>query len=159
MGRRYEDENKRGRRETPSTKNYKDRAKQTAEQTPARSPGSTYWLIVKDGNGLMEDVFTTNLDGSGEALPVFSLKEEAEAFIGSGSLGDGWRTRESRTGETISVLYTLCAGVEYVALDPPPEAEGTEGFTVLSRKSFVVRATDGGKAPQPRDPGVEIDEG
>ncbi|MDP8926593.1 MAG: hypothetical protein M3M97_06725 [Actinomycetota bacterium] len=126
--------------------NETNRAKRTAERASDRSPGSTYWLIAKDGNGPME-VLTMGLDGGDEVLPVFSFKEEAEMFLRLGGEGDGWRVRESGAGEVVSVLYGPCAGVKEVALDPLPEmvAERKVGLVSLGRKSFAEHLTNGGR--------------
>ena len=124
----------------PDTK--MNRAKRTAEQAsgraPRRQPGCAHWLITKNGNGPLE-VFTTNLSGGEEALPVFSHEEEAEMFLYLGGLGEGWRARESAAGEVTSILCGLCAGVKKVALDPLPKMldEKTVGLVSLERERFL----------------------
>ena len=72
-------------------------------------------------------------------MPVFSFKEEAEMFLRLAVTGKGWHVRETTTGELISVLYGPCAGVERVALDPPPEsfAEEITDLVSLRRERFV----------------------
>ncbi len=132
---------------TPEPDSETNRAKRTAEQAsrqasrraPGRQPGSSYWLLVRNENGGLE-VLATGLAGGEEALLVFSHEEEAEMFLRLWEVGfDGWQVRESTSGELISVLYGLCAGVERVALDPLPEmvAERTVGLVSLSRERFV----------------------
>lgn len=107
-------------------------------------------LIVEHHNGGME-VLTIN-PGGGETLPVFSFKEEAELFLQFGVSGTGWWVRETTAGELISILYGPCAGVEKVALDPPPGllGEAAVGLVSLSRKDFVrILVAEGGPA-EPR---------
>ena len=96
------------------------------------------WLIARDDCSQMK-VLTINLCGDGEALPVFSFKEEAEMFLQFAMLDKGWLVRETTTGELISVLYGPCAGVGRVALDPPPEifAEAMTYLVSLRRERFV----------------------
>src|ERR671932_220736 len=71
--------------------------------------------------------------------PGFSFKEEAEMFLQYAVADKGWLVRETTTGELISVLYGPCAGVERVALDPPPEifAEAMTYLVSLRRERFV----------------------
>ena len=96
------------------------------------------WLIVKHHNDRMA-VLTVSAGGDSEALPVFSFEEEAEMFLQFGVSKTGWQVRETTAGELVSVLYGPCAGVEKVALDPPPEIVGKAmvGLMSLSRKDFA----------------------
>jgi hypothetical protein len=77
--------------------------------------------------------------GGRKALPVFPYKEEAELFLGLGTLGAGRRIRESGAGELVSVLCGYCKGVEVVALDPLPEVAAVKmiGCISLSRERFM----------------------
>lgn len=102
-----------------------------------RPPGPAYWLIANKEHGRIE-VLTLDRDGQ-ETLPVFGHEEETELFLQLGGVGDGWRVRETTTGELISMLYGPCAGVKEVALDPLPDmfADGSVGFVSLPRKRFV----------------------
>jgi hypothetical protein len=99
-----------------------------------------YWLIAKSENSRVE-VLTLDRDGE-EMLPVFSYEEEGEMFLRLRGVDDGWRIRESRIGELISLLYGPCAGVKEVALDPLPEmvAERTVGLVSLDRERFIESA-------------------
>lgn len=108
------------------------------ERGAGRPPGSTYWLIAKNENGRME-MLTICLPDGEEALPVFSFREGAEAFLGLGGFGSGWRVKESRAGELVSVLMGPCAGVGRVALDPLPEtvARKTVELLSLDRERFM----------------------
>ena len=102
-----------------------------------RQPGSMYWLIARNHSDRVEAL--TIESGNGRALPVFSFEEEAELFLGLGSVGQDWWVRESGAGEIVSVLYGPCAGVRSVVLDPLPEmvADGAVDLVRLSRKRFV----------------------
>jgi hypothetical protein len=100
-----------------------------------------YWLIFNYEGHKME-AFTADLDGLGEALPVFGFEEEAEMFVFLSSLETRWKTRETSTGELLSILYGLCRCVDRVALDPLPNegAHDTPGF--VSRRRFARLLAD-----------------
>ncbi len=94
------------------------------------------WLIVKQRcSGL--GVFTIGR----HMLPVFSFREEVEAFLQFEGAADGWQARETTCGELISILYGPCKDVEHISLDPLPKIVG---HMSLSRKAFVeaLFATD-----------------
>ncbi len=67
-------------------------------------------------------------------LPVFSFREEAEAFLYFEGAGDGWQARETTCGELVSILYGPCGDTERVSLDPLPKIAELMSF---SRKAFV----------------------
>ena len=77
--------------------------------------------------------------GGAQALPVFSGEGEAEMFLWlGGAFEDGWRVRQTSTGELVSILCGPCAGVGSVALDPSPGmAAETLRLTSVGRKRFV----------------------
>ena len=127
----------------------------SAEQTPRKSSGSSYWLIARNENGRIE-VSTVCLPNGEEALAVFGHEEEAELFLWLEVSSHGWRTRESSAGELVSVLYGLCKGVEKVVLDPPPRmlAEKTVGLVSMKRERFVDFVTGGEKQ---LDPAIRAD--
>jgi hypothetical protein len=106
------------------------------------APDPAYWLIANSANGRVE-VFTIECSSEGEVLPVFGHEEEAEMFLRLGEVEDGWRVRESRAGEVVSVLYGPCADVKEVALDPLPEmvAERIVGLVSLPRERFIEGIT------------------
>ena len=96
------------------------------------------WLITTHSSTPMS-VLTINCS-NGEALPVFNFKEEAKMFLRLEELSTSWRVRQTTAGELLSILYTSCAGVEKVALDPPPSGivgEALVGLVSLSRNDFV----------------------
>ena len=105
-----------------------------------RTHPKRFWLIARHRTCGME-VLTANLARGGEALPVFSLEDDANAFLRLGELGDDWRARESAGGELVSVLCGPCAGVERVVLDPiglpGPLAEGLDGPSSTEREAFM----------------------
>ncbi len=87
------------------------------------------WLIARQRcSGLQ--VFTIGRD----VLPVFSFREEVEAFLHFSDAADGWRARETTCGELVSVLYGPCRDVEHISLDPLIERAE---LMRLSRKAFV----------------------
>lgn len=114
-------------------------AKRAAGQASRQRPGSAYWLIAKNENGLMEVLAIDLAPGEG-TLPVFSHEEEAEMFLRLWEVTfDGWQVRESTPGELVSVLYGPCAGVKRVALDPLPGMVGQRsvGVVKLDRDRFL----------------------
>ncbi len=111
------------------------------QDPPARVPDTAWWIISRCENGRTE---VLTISGE-EALPVFSFREEAELFLWSVGLGDGWRSRESRCGELLSVLCGPCSGIRRVALDPLPQpwTGPTFGLLCLSCGDFVRILLDG----------------
>ena len=105
-----------------------------------RPSGSAFWLIFAEEHQLVHPL-TVALPGGGEALAVFSSEEEAEMFLWLGTYGGGWRTRETSTGEVISLLYGPCSEARSVSLDPFPEmlADGLTGLVALDRGRFLER--------------------
>ena len=98
-----------------------------------------FWLIAKYRTGGME-VLRTILASGREALPVFSFEDEARMFLELGASG-GWRVRETTTGELTSVLFSLCANVDRVVLDPVPltgrRSEGLNEVLSIEREAFM----------------------
>jgi hypothetical protein len=82
-----------------------------------------HWLITKHAASRI-DVFRTDLYDEGKALAVFSFQEEAQMFLGLRLTvsGEGWRMRQTSTGEPVSVLYEPCLNTQKVVLNPVPEA-------------------------------------
>ena len=114
---------------------------ETAGGVPRRAGTQRYWVIAKDpkdGFGQLE-VLTVDLDGTGEALPVFSFEEEAEMFLWLQTTEDGREVRETTPGQLVSILYGPCADVGRVMLDPLPEigARMQIGLLGMDRNDFV----------------------
>ncbi|MDQ3315948.1 MAG: hypothetical protein M3522_01280 [Actinomycetota bacterium] len=97
-----------------------------------------FWLISRTDAG-SSGILTAELAGGEKALPVFSFEDEAGMFLGLGTLRDGWRVRETTTGELVSILLGPCADVEWVLLDPLPDLDGREATELVGmpRKAFV----------------------
>jgi hypothetical protein len=114
---------------------------ETADGVPRRDGTQRYWVIAKDakdGFGQPE-VLTVDLDGTGEALPVFSFEEEAEMFLWLQTTEDGREVRETTPGQLVSILYGPCAHVGRVMLDPLPEigASMQNSLLGMDRNDFV----------------------
>lgn len=117
----------------------------------SRAPRRPLWLITNHENGRM-GVLTLDPGSETEALPVFSFEEEAEMFLRLGTPGPGWRTRKATTGEFVSLLYGLCAGVKRVTLDPLPVVDGKMVFDLVDsgREDFLRNFVDGPPSPLSR---------
>src|SRR5215216_4858085 len=111
---------------------------ETAGGVPRRARDARYWVIAKDGFG-QPDLLTVDLDGTGEALPVFSFEEEAEMFLWLQTTEEGWEVRETTPGQLVSILYGPCADVGRVMLDPLPEIGPRVQISLLGmyRHDFV----------------------
>ena len=105
-----------------------------SKNQPARR---SFWLIATRAHGRIEVL--TIAAGGETVLPVFSFQEESEFLLGLEMTEADWRPRETTTGELVSLLLGLCAGVDKVALDPLPDL-GERGLLQLvstSRRHFV----------------------
>ena len=114
---------------------------ETASGVSWRAGTQRYWVIAKDakdGFGQLE-LLTVDLDGTGEALPVFSFEEEAEMFLWLQTTEDGREVRETTPGQLVSILYGPCADVGRVMLDPLPEigASMQNSLLGMDRNDFV----------------------
>lgn len=110
-----------------------------------RTYSKPLWLIVRHRTGGMETL-KTPLTMGGEALPVFSFEDEARMFLWLGMFDDDWRIRETGAGEVISMLYSLCAGVDSLVLDPlPVPFAGSNGFLSMEREAFMDFACEKGR--------------
>ena len=114
---------------------------ETAGGVPRRAGRQRYWVIAKDANDRLgqPDLLTVDLDGTGEALPVFSFEEEAEMFLWLQTTEDGQEVRETTPGQLVSILYGSCAHVGRVILDPLPEIGARMQISLLGmdRNDFV----------------------
>ncbi len=102
------------------------------------------WLIARQGFSGLE-VFTIGR----HVLPVFSFREEVEAFLHFSDAADGWRARETTSGELVSVLYGPCRDVEHISLDPLPEIVEPVN---LSRKDFFKALLGSDTSPAVEEP-------
>jgi hypothetical protein len=114
---------------------------ETAGAVSRRAVTQRYWVIAKDakdGFGQL-DLLTVDLDGTGEALPIFSFKEEAEMFLWLQPSEEGQKVREIAPGQLVSILYGTCADTGRVMLDPLPEvgARMQIGLLGMDRNDFV----------------------
>ena len=114
---------------------------ETVGGVPRQTVTQRYWVIAKDGFGQLE-VLTVDLDGTGEALPVFSFEQEAEMFLWLQRTEDGHEVRETTPGQLVSILYGPCAHVGRVMLDPLPEIGASMQISLLGmdRNDFVESA-------------------
>jgi hypothetical protein len=114
---------------------------ETAGGVPRRAGTQRYWIIAKDAkDGFGQpNLLTVDLDGAGEALPVFSFEEEAEMFLWLQTTEEGREVRETTPGQLVSILYGSCADVERVMLDPLPEIGARMQISLLGmdRNDFV----------------------
>ncbi len=106
-----------------------------------RAGTKRYWVIAKDAKDGFgrPDLLTVDLDGTGQALPVFSFEEEAETFLWLQRTEDGREVRETTPGQLVSILYGPCADVGRVMLDPLPEigARMQNSLLGMDRNDFV----------------------
>jgi hypothetical protein len=119
----------------------------------------SFWLIATRAHSWRE---VLTIDGSGETvLPIFSLREEGEFFLGLEATEADWWIRETTTGELASLLLGLYARVDKVALDPLPGLGEREIVELVStgRRHFVrqllgeVAAHSERKIPSGRETG------
>lgn len=103
------------------------------------------WMIARRERGRIE-AFTVRLAG-GEALPIFSLQQEARSFLRSSEVS-GWEIREMGAGELVLLLSGPYRRVERVVLDPPPDEadEALLGLLSVGRKVFVESLLGRGRA-------------
>src|SRR5215212_4326873 len=119
---------------------------ETAGAVSRRAGTQRYWVIAKDAkDGFGQpDLLTVDLDGAGEALPVFSCEEEAQMFLWLQTSEDGREVREITPGQLVSILYGPCADVGRVMLDPLPEIGARVQISLLGldRNDFVKSAME-----------------
>jgi hypothetical protein len=103
-----------------------------------RQPVLPHYVIARyEANGL--ELLQIPLESGEETLPVFSSGVAAHDFLLSIALGQEWYVRESYAGELVSLLLGLCAGVEWVLIDPLPGEQAAEGnpADIAHWESFV----------------------
>jgi hypothetical protein len=129
---------------------------ETAGGVSRRAGTQRYWVIAqdaKDGFGQLE-LLTVDLDGTGEALPVFSFEEEAEMFLWLQRTEEGREVRETTPGQLVSILYGPCADVGRVMLDPLPEIGLSMQISLLGmdRNDFVESVMGARSLDKPHKP-------
>jgi len=103
-----------------------------------RQPVLPYYVIARyEFSGL--ELLRVTLDSGEETLPVFSSEVVARDFLLSSALEQDWYVRESYAGELVSLLLGLCAGVEWVRIDPLPGEQAAEAnpAEIAHWESFV----------------------
>src|ERR671920_2114536 len=117
---------------------------ETARGVSRRAGTQRFWVIAKDAKDAKDgfgrpDLLTVDLDGTGQALPIFSFEEEAEMFLWLQTTEDGREVRETTPGQLVSILDGPCADVERVILDPLPEIGARVQISLLGmdRQDFV----------------------
>jgi hypothetical protein len=114
---------------------------ETAGGVSRRAGTQRYWVVAKDTkDGVSQlELLTLDLDGTGEALPVFSFEEEAEMFLWLQTTEEGREVREITPGQLVSILYGPCADVGRVMLDPLPKIGARMQISLLGldRNDFV----------------------
>src|SRR5215210_3840328 len=114
---------------------------ETARGVSRRAGTQRYWVIAKDAQDGFgrPDLLTVNLDGTGQALPVFSFEEEAEMFLWLQTTEDGREVRETTPEQLVWILCGPCADVGRVMLDPLPEigARMQNSLLGMDRNDFV----------------------
>jgi hypothetical protein len=129
---------------------------ETADGVPRRAGTQRYWVIAKDANdGFGQlDLLTVDLDGTEEALPVFSCEEEAQMFLWLQTSEDGWEVRETTPGQLVSILYGPCADVGRLMLDPLPEIGASVQTSLLGmdRNDFVESVMEARSFDRPYKP-------
>jgi hypothetical protein len=114
---------------------------ETARGISRRAGAQWYLVIARDAKDRCgrPDLLTVDLDGRGQALPVFSFEEEAETFLWLQTTEDGWEVRQTTPGQLVSILYGPCADVGRVMLDPLPEigARVQNSLLGMDRNDFV----------------------
>jgi hypothetical protein len=136
---------------------------ETARGVPQRAGTQRYWVIAKDakdakdGFGQLE-LLTVDLDGAGEALPVFSFEEEAEMFLWLQTTEEGHEVRETTPGQLVSILYGPCAHVRRVMLDPLPEIGASMLISLLGmdRNDFVESVMGARSLEKPYKPSRRV---
>lgn len=127
---------------------YEGGARRASTYRRSPEPGRAWtpcWVISRRRRGKV-DVLTMPLPG-GEALPIFSLEEEARAFLRT-SASEAWDLRETGAGELASLLSGPCREVERVVLDPPPDTTDGAllGLLSVGREVFVESLLGRGRA-------------
>jgi hypothetical protein len=101
-------------------------------------PVLPYYVIARYGAKGLE-LLQFPLESGEETLPVFSSEVAARDLLLASALEQGWYVRESYAGELVSLLIGLCAGVEWVLVNPVLGEQAAEGnpADIAHWESFV----------------------
>lgn len=83
------------------------------------------WYLISCRRNNRLAVLTVFSASGAETVPVFGTEGAAEAFLGCGGFGTGWRVRETTAGELISLLLSHLRDAPRVVTDPagPTDAD------------------------------------
>ena len=90
---------------------------------PAREAPQPPYVLLFEEAAPGADPLAISVDDR-PALPLFGSNERAEAFLASTDFGPGYKPVEVSGAGLLAVLEGCRGRLEYVALDPPPAAEG-----------------------------------
>jgi len=90
---------------------------------PAREAPQPPYVLLFEEAAPGADPLAISVDDR-PALPLFGSNEKAEAFLASTDFGPGYKPVEVSGAGLLAVLEGCRGRLEYVALDPPPAAEG-----------------------------------
>ncbi len=103
---------------------------------PERRPAPLHYVVVRDGEKGLE-VLRVPSKGKGGVLPAFSAGWAARGYLFAEAPGGGWYVRACAPGELISLLVGVCAGIEWVMLDPRPGCHAGEVANLMPWENFV----------------------
>ena len=116
-----------------------EKARRRSQMTKAmrRTGRPNLWLISNGGDG-RDDVLNVDHDGE-RSLAVFGFREEAELYLRSAGLGDGWRAVDTKDADVLSLLRGPFAHLGGVVFDPLPNgfSAGLDGSARFERGRFV----------------------
>lgn len=104
----------------------------------AVGPTVRWWLLAGPGRG-RDSILVLRLARGGRCLAVYSSEEEAERFLLVRAPGSRRRVVGAGVPRLLAALLDPRAGIESVALDPPPEADDAlaAALTGVERRLFV----------------------
>ena len=107
--------------------------------------------VIAQESGSLELLRISLKAGDEEALPVFSLEEQAQEFLRVSDPGSEWRVREFHNGELASLLLRLHTDVAWVLPNPLPKPLVAEDalLNLMDRGSFVNLLLAMGRGPRP----------
>jgi hypothetical protein len=101
-------------------------------------PVLPYYVIARYGAKGLE-LLHIPLESGEETLPVFTSEVAARDLLLASTLEQRWYVRESYAGELVSLLLGLCAGIEWVLVNPFLGEQAAEGnpADIVHWESFV----------------------